>query len=131
MVDYAKYEVATGRVLGVWSSTNPRAFELATARLGEGEALFMGKVDPATQYLPGGFVAPKPDKAPAPTALDVKAWAGRLLSYSDWIAVKAMDTGEPADPAILAKRQAIRDASNALEAMSPIPTDFTDARYWP
>lgn len=130
MVDYAKYYTATGQILGVWSSTNERAVALATSRLKEGEALHIGQVDAATQYLPGGILTPKPEEPPAIVAADVKAWAGRILSYTDWVDIRSIN-GAPADPSMLAYRQAVRDASNVIEAMSPIPADYRDPKYWP
>ena len=39
----------------------------------------------------------------------------------------AWEAGE----AVWAQVEAIRAASNALEEMSPLPTDFTDDNYWP
>lgn len=129
MPHYAVYEAATGKVLQVGSSTNPGILEMVGK--GEGEAVYEGRINPKTTFLPGGVPTPKPEELPVVTTLEVKAHAGRLLSYTDWVVVKAMDTGEPADPAIIAKRQAIRAASDALEAMSPIPVDFTNPKYWP
>lgn len=77
----------------------------------------------------GPVTVPVPERVV--TAAQVKAHAGRLLSYTDWVVVKALDTGEPADPAVIAKRHAVRAASNQIEAMDPIPADFTDPKYWP
>jgi hypothetical protein len=128
---YTVYETATGKVLAAGRSTNPAIVALARNGLGEGQSLYEGPIDPKTTYLPGGLPTPKPIEIRVVSPLEVKAHAGRLLSYSDWVVVRAMDTGEAADPAIIATRQAIRDASNALEAMEPIPADFTDPKYWP
>lgn len=131
MHHYAIYETATGKVVGAGKSTSPAIIELTRANLIEGQSLYEGEIDLKTTFLPGGVPTPKPVEVRTVTAAEVKAHAGRLLSYTDWVVVKALDTGEPADPEIVANRQAIRDASNALEAMSPIPADFTDPKYWP
>jgi hypothetical protein len=131
MHHYAIYETDTGKVLSVGRSSNRRVIVLARKALAEGQSLYVGEIDPNTTFLPGGVPTPKPEEVRVVTPLEVKAHAGRLLSYTDWVVVKALDTGKPADPAILAKRQAIRDASNALEAMDPIPADFIDPKYWP
>jgi hypothetical protein len=131
MHHYAVYETETGKVLSAGKGSNPAIIDLTRGNLADGQSLFEGEIDPNTTYLPGGVPTPKPAEVKVVTPLEVKAMAGRLLSYTDWVVVKALDTGEPADPAITAKRQAIRDASNALEAMSPIPVDFTDPKYWP
>jgi hypothetical protein len=131
MHHFAIYEAETGNVVSVGRGTNPRVLVLAKKAMKEGQALFKGQIDPKTTYLPGGIPTPKPQEARLVTALEVKAHAGRLLSYTDWVVVRALDTGTPADPEIISKRQAIRDASNALEAMDPIPADFLDPKYWP
>lgn len=131
MHHYAVYETETGKVVSAGKSTNRRILVLARNSLNEGQSLYVGEIDPKTTFLPGGVPAPKPAEVRIVTALEVKAHAGRLLSYTDWVVVKALDTGEPADPAIIAKRAAIRAASDAIEAMSPIPADFTDQKYWP
>jgi hypothetical protein len=48
---------------------------------------------------------------------------------SNWTAqeMAAWEAGE----AIWAQVEAIRAASDAIEAMTPIPTDFVDDQYWP
>lgn len=131
MHHYAIYETETGKVVSAGKSTNRRILVLARNSLSEGQSLYVGEIDPKATFLPGGVPTPKPVEARVVSPSEVKAFAGRLLSYTDWVVVKALDTGEPADPAIIAKRAAIRAASDAIEAMHPIPTDFTDPKYWP
>lgn len=131
MHHYAVYETETGKVLSAGKGSNPAIIDLTRENLAGGQSLFEGEIDPATTYLPGGVPAPKPAEVRTVTPQEVKAHAGRLLRYTDWVIVKAFDTGEAADPEIVANRQAIRDASNRLEAISPIPADFTDPKYWP
>ncbi len=129
---YAVFDLESGEVKRLGKSTNRRQRVLERQRLSDGEGIYcLGPIDPKTTYLPGGVPTPKPEEVRVVTPQEVKAHAGRILSYTDWVVVRAMDTGEPADPAILAKRQAIRDASDALEAMDPIPADYRDPKYWP
>lgn len=76
---------------------------------------------------------------PAVTLRDVKDHAARLLKASDWQASRhrdELDLGETPSltegefAALLARRAAIRAASNRIEQMTPIPADFRDAAYW-
>lgn len=46
----------------------------------------------------------------------VKAWAGRILAATDWMTIKAFETGVPLDPDVVASRQAVRDVSNYIES---------------
>lgn len=131
MHHYAVYETETGKVVSAGKSTNRRVLVLARKALSDGQSLYVGEIDPKTTYLPGGIPAQKPVEVRIVTPSEVKAFAGRLLSYTDWVVVKALDTGEPADPAIIDKRAAIRAASDVIEAMDPIPVDFTNPKYWP
>lgn len=131
MHHYAIYETETGKIVSAGKSSNRRILVLARNTLVDGQSLYVGEIDPKTTFLPDGVPTPKPEEVRIVTALEVKTHAGRLLSYTDWVVVKALDTGEPADPTIIAKRQAIRAASNALEAMDRIPVDFTNPKYWP
>lgn len=62
---------------------------------------------------------------------DVKAWAGRILRYTDWYVTRQQEGGAAVPDNVLAYRQAVRDASNDIEAMSPIPSDYRDPKYWP
>lgn len=126
---FAIYDAATGEVLRQGHGTNPRILEVQ--RLADGEALYAGEIDAKTTYLPGGFPAPKPAVAVVVTPGQVKAHAGRILSYSDWYVTRDLEGGGSVPDAMLAYRQAVRDASNAIEAMEPIPADFTDPKYWP
>jgi hypothetical protein len=129
MHHFAVYEASTGRVLRTGRSTNEAALALQAHR--EGEALYVGEIDARTTYLPGGVPTPKEPETVVVTAGEVKAFAGRLLSYTDWYVTRRADTGEDIPAGISAYRQAVREASDALEDMDPIPVDFRDAHYWP
>ncbi|KQT50342.1 hypothetical protein ASG47_19760 [Devosia sp. Leaf420] len=73
------------------------------------------------------------------TADEVKALAARLLRETDWQVTRHRDEVDAAQPTsltaeayagLLDARQAIRDASNRIEAMDPIPADFRNPSYW-
>jgi hypothetical protein len=62
----------------------------------------------------------------------VKAEAARRLSATDWYVVRAMEQhGKQVPKEIEAHRAAIRAASDALEAMKPVPADYPADKYWP
>lgn len=69
---------------------------------------------------------------PAPTTADIKAEAARRLRLTDWYVIRAADPsdGTPVPADIQTQRDAIRTASDALEAMDPIPSDYADDRHW-
>lgn len=127
---YAIYETATGNVVGVGRSTNAAIIDLARERLKVGQALYEGEIDPATAFLPGGMPTPKPAAPVVVTPQEVKAHAGRILSYTDWLEIRAA-SGVQIPPEMIAFRQAVRDRSGEIEVMDPIPTDFRDPKYWP
>lgn len=126
---FAVYETATGKVVRTGSSANPRI--LGVQRIGEGQALYVGKIDPDTTYLPGGVPSEKAAETRVVPASEVKAWAGRILSYSDWYVTRQYEGGPDVPAEILTYRQEVRDRSGEIEAMSPIPVDFRDPKWWP
>lgn len=89
---------------------------------------------PAEEYRLGedGQVVLDPVAAApaAPTAALVKREAARRLAFTDWMVLRATEGGTPVPDAVTAQRTAIRAASNALEAMEPIPADYGDDRWW-
>lgn len=101
----------------------------ATADLAPGEAVFWGQVDHRTHYLPSGIPTAKPDTRTI-SAEDVKQHAARLLSYTDWMVIRAAEGGAPVPAPVTVRRAAIRAASNRLETMNPIPLDFRADHYW-
>ena len=131
MAEFAIYDLATGAVKRTTKSTSPRALELAQARLTAGEGVYEGHVDPKTTYLPGGVPTPRPPEAVVIGPVQVKQWAGRLLSYTDWYVTRRADTGEDIPADVLTYRQAVRDASGEIEAMDPIPEDYRNPDLWP
>jgi hypothetical protein len=126
---YAIYEEVTGRVLRAGRGSSPDIGKIQP--LGPGEALYEGEIDPAKEYLPGGAPWPKPDEPVWVTKRQVKEHAARLLSYTDWYALRRADTGEEMPEGVQAYRAAVRAASDALEAMQPIPADYQAAQHWP
>lgn len=130
MHHYAVYEADTGKVISVGRSTNPAAIELTRDRMTAGQALYEGEINPGAVYLPGGVPTRKPDATVVVTPQEVKAHAGRILSYTDWVEIRAIN-GSPVSREMAAYRQGVRDRSGEIEAMSPIPADFRDANYWP
>lgn len=129
---FAVYDLATGEVRRAGYSTNRRARVLERRNLAPGEAIYcLGPIDPKTTYLPGGIPTPKPEVVRVVSEQDVKAHAGRLLSYTDWYVTRQQEGGADIPADILTYRQAVRDASGVLEAMDPIPADYRDPKYWP
>src|SRR5690606_31010213 len=120
---YAVYEADTGKVISAGRSSNPDIIELTRERLATGQALYDGEIDPNAVYLPGGMPTPKPAVPVILTPQEVKAHAGRILSYTGWMELRA-STGQQIPPEMIAYRQAVRDRSGEIEAMEPIPADF-------
>jgi hypothetical protein len=131
MHHYAVYDLATGAILGAGSSTNERIVDLARKSLKAGQGLYEGRVDPVREYIPNGTPTPRLEPQEVVDAAAVKEWAGRLLRYTDWYVTRQQETGADIPAAVLAYRQAVRDASGAIEAMDPIPADYRDPKYWP
>lgn len=70
------------------------------------------RVDGAVSFIG----APKDlDVLKADAVSRVKTQAGGILASTDWKVVRAMERNEPLDSALAARRQAVRDASNAAE----------------
>ena len=63
---------------------------------------------------------------------DVKLEAARRIRQiiPRWKMERAVSGGKPIPPADRKAAQAVRDASNRIEKMNPLPADFTDDRYW-
>lgn len=126
---FAVYDRRTGEIVRCGSSTDPAAMRIGLRR--RIDKVYCGVIDPTTHYLPGGVPTPRAAVAPVVTPDAVKAHAARLLSYTDWYVTRRADTGDAIPDDVSAYRQAVREASGAVEAMTPIPSDFHDPKYWP
>lgn len=104
--------------------------EAAEIGLADDETVYEGQIDPAKTYLPGGVPTSKQAAPEIVTAADVKAFAGRILSYTDWVDIRSINGPDPS-PEMTAYRQAVRDRSGVIEAMTPIPADYRDPKHWP
>ncbi len=78
------------------------------------------------------YASPLKQKGPRIAAVMVKREAARRLAPTDWMALRALESGEVAALAdeVRAERATIRAASNRIEKMKPIPADFRDDKYW-
>lgn len=66
------------------------------------------------------------------TVAEVKLEAARRVRQivSRWKVERAATGGKPISATDQKAAQAVRDASNRIEQMNPIPADFTDDRHW-
>lgn len=73
-----------------------------------------------------------PYDPPAVTADQVKAEAGRRIELvmPAWMVARHVSGGKPIPPEVADAAEAIRSASGTLEAMEPIPADYTDDKWW-
>lgn len=63
---------------------------------------------------------------------DVNMFARRLLGDTDWYVMRAQDPeGAPVPQAVWVYRAAVREKAGEIGNLSPIPTDYRDAKYWP
>jgi len=129
-VEFAVFDIATGEVVKAVSSTSARSLDLAQARMTDGQAIYLGHVDPRTHYLPGGVLTERVEDVVV-SVDEVKRFAGRLLAPSDWRITRAQEMGTPIPPEVLTYRAAVRERSGEIEQMIPIPLDYRDAKYWP
>ncbi len=124
-MDYSVYDVETGIVVAHYNYPEDKSEHVPRKR---GQAMFRGKI-PADKYLIlGGKVVPRPPQPPAPVEPhQVKAEAERriMADFPLWRQMNMIRAGED-----LSAIDAIREASNLIEAMEPIPLDFKDDRYW-
>lgn len=66
------------------------------------------------------------------TATDVKAEAERRIEaiMPRWMIDRQVSGGAPLPDEVKARAEAIRAASNRLERLPRIPTDYRDERHW-
>lgn len=64
---------------------------------------------------------------------DVKAEANRRISavMPDWVVAREVSGGAPIPDDIKTFAQKVREASDVLEEMDPIPLDYADNKWWP
>ncbi len=124
---YTIYDQATGAYVSGGSVSMAR--DLASQKVREGQVLIPEQHSRQTRLVDGVVVDIEAELPPA-TVQDVKTWAARLLSYTDPLALRSID-GAPMPPSVIAYRAAVRQRSNEIEAMVPIPPDYRDAKYWP
>lgn len=70
---------------------------------------------------------------PLPTVTNIKEEARRRIHETglSWYVEREVSGGSPIPEAIKAYCAEVRSASNDLEALDPIPTDYADDNYWP
>jgi len=78
----------------------------------------------------GGLAAVQPYEEPKILASQIKSEAGIRLSKTDWYVIRAMEQNESVPEKVLAERALIREKSNELEKMNPIPLDYQNDKYW-
>jgi len=100
------------------------AREIETAELPNSDGIVSGTVPKVVT------AAEKAERRAAEVALAIKAEAKRRIESIAplWRQINAMREG---DTALFDKIDAIRAASDKLEAMDPIPDDITDDQWWP
>lgn len=97
-----------------------------------------GDPDPITVQLTdwlkrnAKIAAALPYRETVVTSEDVKREAARRirLLVPRWKMERALTGGKPIPAADQKAAQAVRDASDRIEKMNPIPVDYTDDRYW-
>lgn len=127
-VSYGLFDRATGELI---QSGTARRCDLTLFDNDDAKAV-EGDFPLGATLTPDGSVANPPPASPVlilPAM--VKAAAARRLRRTDWYSIRASEPGGDPIPAdVLAARAHIRARSDVIEAMSPIPQDFDDARYW-
>ena len=130
MPRYAVIDKQTGAIKRIVAG--PSIMMLRRNVRGGEEALRVGpEVSDATHrydYAAGRLVP----CAPLVTVDDIKRRAHVLISATDWHRDRAVDREDTETLTQLRSyRQAVRQASDALEALDPIPADYADPRHWP
>ena len=120
---FVAYDKSSGRVLSSGTTCNPKSLE--TAHMG---ILVGASADPFGDYVIGGQVVKMP---PRPSEhhefnyqlrrwdlrsdlawADIRSRRSILLSQSDWVVTRSMESGQPVPPQWQAYRQALRDITN-------------------
>lgn len=133
---FTVYDALTGRIKRYGQCPD----DDVSAQALEGEGVVEGHFDPAETYFPGGVqtaMPPRPSPmhdfdflAAAWVANEERAWAevrltrDNLLRQTDWMTLRAIDTGAPLSEAWLAYRQALRDITSQPDPVNivwPVP----------
>jgi hypothetical protein len=127
--EWSTYDLATGLVT---RSGRSGTIESLSIKAKAGEGLYLGAV---LREGIDSVINDQPvigEEMIVVTVADVKRWAGKLLSYTDWMITRAADPGDgtPVPAEVLERRATIRARSAVIEAMSPIPADYRDKKYW-
>lgn len=127
---WSVYELSTGIVIrSGWSSQRKNAINQINDRYKEG--LVLEYYEPRSTRIVGEARKPYRPKPQPITRAQVKAWAGRTLSYTDWLVIRELEEAIPIPDAVREYRRAVREACELIENMVPIPQDYKDPRYWP
>lgn len=123
--------------------------DMADDQCGKDEGWVLGRIDGELFYIgsdaeprkrgDGGPKDPGKHKTPPPPPpvfaepADVKAEAARRIEsvLPMWMVARAVSGGGPIPAEASAQAEAIRKASNDIEAMRPIPFDFDNDKWWP
>lgn len=121
---FVRYIAATGDIVGTGFAP-----DIGDQVAGAGLSLLevtqeaYAALSPVTHRVADGAVVPKSPGA-AQAAQSDAAWADirrrrdTLLKDSDWVSVRALETGVPAPSHWLAYRQALRDITNSADPLT-------------
>lgn len=127
MHKFTIYDAATGEVLrnGICSSGEDFALQAE-----EGEDILYGEQIERGHRILDGVAIQMPLPPPSILPEDVKRAARERIEarYPIWKQMNALSSGGDLEMTMFIDR--VRDRSNKIEAMVPIPLDFTADHYW-
>lgn len=127
---WSVYELTSGIVIrSGYSSDHKNAVNQVTNRYKEGFVLEYH--EPHSTRIVGHQRKAHAPKRRSISQDEVKAWAGRLLRYTDWMIVRELEEGIPVPEEVKTYRRAVREACVQIETMQPIPRDFKQLKWWP
>jgi hypothetical protein len=130
MIEFTLYDMATGIIEATGIVPDETSLN-ATMEARPGFGAIVGQRINARLYRIVNGEPVEWVREPDPvTVAEVKAEAERRLRVTDWMVIRASEGGAAVPPDVLSQRAAIRAASNALGAMSPIPTSYQDDIWW-
>lgn len=121
---FSVFQISTGRLLRGGTTYSEAQVKIQAS--GDDEVVVLGEFDPDRSEYKGGKVCEKDPDPIIVTPKDIKFYAARLLSYTDWYVTRKIETGQEIPKSVLADRKRIRDEAEALEGMEPIPENFKD-----